>query len=291
MYELIQVSERCYYIQSPTKIGLIKTGDNKVCLIDSGNDKDAGKKIKRILEANGWKLDAVYNTHSHADHIGGNQYLQRQTGCRIYAHGRECAFSEYPVMEPAFLYGAFPPKELRHKFLMAQESDVQPLTDECLPEGMKMIALPGHSWDMVGFAVDDGTVYLADCLSSGQTLEKYQISFLVDVKAYLETLEAVQNMEGRVFIPAHAEPCGDIRPLAAKNIEKVYEIADAVTCLCGTPSSFESILRGLFEKYDLTMTFEQHALTGSTVRSYLSWLTEQGRLRPGIENNTLVWSA
>ena len=27
MYELVQVSERCYYIQSPAKIGLVKLGD------------------------------------------------------------------------------------------------------------------------------------------------------------------------------------------------------------------------------------------------------------------------
>ena len=45
MYELIQVSENNYYIQSPAKIGLIKVSDTEVCLIDSGNDKDAGKKV------------------------------------------------------------------------------------------------------------------------------------------------------------------------------------------------------------------------------------------------------
>ena len=39
MYELIQVSDRCYYIQSPAKIGLVRLGDTDVCLIDSGGDK------------------------------------------------------------------------------------------------------------------------------------------------------------------------------------------------------------------------------------------------------------
>ena len=43
MYELMQVSDNCYYIQSPAKIGLVKLNDKEVCLIDSGNDKDAGK--------------------------------------------------------------------------------------------------------------------------------------------------------------------------------------------------------------------------------------------------------
>ena len=89
MYELIQISDRSYYIQSPAKIGLVKLDDTNVCLIDSGNDKDAGRKVRQLLNASGWNLTAIYNTHSNADHIGGNKYLQGQTGCKIYAPGIE----------------------------------------------------------------------------------------------------------------------------------------------------------------------------------------------------------
>lgn len=145
MYELIQISENCSYIKSPAKIGLVKLSERKVCLIDSGNDKDAGRKVRQLLDANGWQLTAIYNTHSNADHIGGNKYLQGQTGCKIYAPGIECAFTRSPVLEPAFLYGGYPCKDLRHKFLMAQESSVEELTQECLPEGFEIIPLPGHS--------------------------------------------------------------------------------------------------------------------------------------------------
>ena len=80
MYELIQVSENNYYIQSPAKIGLVKLNENEVCLIDSGSDKDAGRKVRQILDKNNWKLKAIYVTHSNADHIGGCKYLQSQTG-------------------------------------------------------------------------------------------------------------------------------------------------------------------------------------------------------------------
>ena len=73
MYELIQISEQSYYIQSPAKIGLVKLNDTEVCLIDSGNDKDAGRRVRKILDTNGWTLKAIYNTHSNADHIGGNK--------------------------------------------------------------------------------------------------------------------------------------------------------------------------------------------------------------------------
>ena len=192
MYELVQIAENSYYIQSPAKIGLLKLNDTDVCLIDSGNDKEAGRKVRQILDANKWSLTAIYNTHSNADHIGGNQYLQKQTGCKIYAPGIECDFTRHPVLEPSFLYGGLPPKDLKHKFLMAQESDVEYLTDATLPEGFQLIHLPGHFFDMVGFRNADNVVYLADCLSSKETLEKYKIGFIYDVAAYLNTLEMVK---------------------------------------------------------------------------------------------------
>lgn len=289
MYELIQVSENNFYIQSPAKIGVIRVAPDRVCLIDSGNDKDAGKRVKRALDANGWKLDAIYNTHSHADHIGGNRYLQEQTGCRVYAPGIEADFTAHPVLEPSFLFGGNPPAELRHKFLMAQPSDVLPLTADVLPEGVEIVPLPGHSFDMVGFRTAEGVVYLADCLSSAETLEKYQIGFLVDPGKYIETLERVKRMDAELFVPAHAEPTRDIAPLAQVNIDKVNEIATRVLEICAAPTGFEAILKTLFDGYGLKMTFEQHALVDSTIRSYLSWLKDTGRLQAAFSDNTLLW--
>ena len=289
MYELIQVAENSYYIQSPAKIGLVKLNENEVCLIDTGNDKDAGKKIKKVLDANGWTLKAIYNTHSNADHIGGNQYLQKQTGCEIYAPGIECDFTNHPILEPAYLYGGCPPKDLRHKFLLAQESKAEYLNKDVLPEGIEIIELPGHFFDMVGFRTSDDVVYLADCLSSKETLDKYQISVLYDVESYLKTLEMVKNMKAKMFVPSHAEPTEDIRELVQYNIDKVYEIAEKIVDICKEPQSFEVILQKLFAEYNLKMTFEQHVLVGSTVRSYLAWLKDQGRLDIVFDNNMLLW--
>lgn len=289
MYELNHITGNSYYIQSPSKMGLVKLSDTDVCLIDSGNDKDAGRKVRQLLDANGWHLTAIYNTHSNADHIGGNRYLQGQTKCRIYAQGIECDITRHPVLEPAFLYGGFPPKDLRHKFLMAQESDAQELTPTVLPEGFELLQLPGHFFHMVGFRSPDDVVYLADCLSSRETLDKYQIGFLYDVAAYLDTLEKVKTMQAAAFVPAHAQVTEDIAPLAQYNIDKVHEIADHMVELCAEPVMFEELLKKLFDDYGLTLTFEQYVLVGSTVKSYLAWLKDTGRLTALFEDNRLLW--
>ena len=289
MYELIQVSGSSYYVQSPAKIGLVRLNDTDVCLIDSGSDKDAGRKARQLMEKNGWHLTAIYNTHSHADHIGGNRYLQSQTGCRLYAPGAECAVTRHTVLEPSMLYGGCPPKELRHKFLMAQESDAAYLTADVLPEGFRLLPLPGHCMDMVGFRTPDDVVYLADCVSSRETLEKYRIGYIYDVGAYLATLETVKAMTAKAFVPAHAEVTENIAPLAQYTIDTVQEVGDAITALCAAPQTFEELLKALFDRYGMVMTFEQYALVGATVRSYLTWLKETGRVTAEFADNRMLW--
>lgn len=287
MYELHQVGDNSFYIQAPAKIGIVRLNETDVCLIDSGNDKNAGRKVRQVLDENGWSLTAIYNTHSNADHIGGNRYLQQQTGCRIYARGIECDFTNHPILEPSFLYGGFPCKDLRHKFLLAQESIAEPM--DTLPDGLEMIELKGHFFDMVGFRTSDDVVYLADCLSSRETLEKYRISFIYDVGEYLETLEKVKTMQAKMFVPAHAEATEDIAPLAQANIDKVLETADKILDICSTPHTFENLLQRLFTEYGLQMNFEQYALVGSTVRSYLSWLKDAGRIDVQFTDNEMLW--
>lgn len=288
MYELIRAGERSYYIDCPAKIGLFEV-EGGVCLVDSGNDKDAGRKVRQILDKNGWKLLAILVTHSNADHIGGCQYLQKQTGCRVFAPGIEAAFTRSPVLEPAFLYGGFPPKPLRHKFLMAQPSPAEDVSAPGFPAGVDILPLPGHFFDMVGYRTADGTAYIADCLSSAATLEKYGVPFIYDVAAYLDTLRKLPELEAKLYVPAHAEAVEDIAPLAELNLRHAEALCESVLELCAEPLVFDELLKRVFDRWALQLTMEQYVLVGSTVKSILSWHLDAGRAEALIEENRLLW--
>ena len=249
--------------------------------------------MRQILEREEWSLHAIINTHSNADHIGGNKYLQQQTGCKIYAKGVEAAFTSHPQLEPAFLYGGYPFKDLRHKFLMAPESqvcDISAMAEDAALSELELIPLPGHFFEMIGVRTPDQTVFLADCLSSRATLDKYKVSFIYDVSSYLQTLDRVMEMDAPLFVPAHAEATDSIKDLAMYNKQCVHEIALKLLDICTTPQTFESVLKTVFDDYGLTMTFQQHVLVGSTIRSYLSWLKDEGRLTAYVEGNRMFWS-
>ena len=289
MYELIQVAPRTYYIDCPAKIGLYRISDTDVCLIDSGGDPDGAKKVLRHINDGGWTLRSVYVTHSHADHTGGCALLASRTGCEIYAPEGDLSFTRHPLHEPSLLYGGCPPKPLRNKFLMAKPSDAKPLSPECLPEGMDMICLDGHCPAMAAFRTPDGVWFLGDCLSSAEIIEKYHVNYLYDPRQYLESLETVKGLEGSCFIPAHAPVVEDIRPLAGRNIAKVYEIAALIRSLCKAPVGFEDVLKGVFDHFGLTMNWGQYVLVGSTIRGYLAWLLDDGQLNAVFDGNRMLW--
>lgn len=289
MYELNQVGAQSYYINCPAKIGIYKQNKTDVYLIDSGNDKDAGRKVRKILEENGWNLKGIINTHSNADHIGGNRYLQNQTDCKIFAKGIEAAFTNNPILEPAFLYGGYPCKDLRHKFLLAEKSNAVDISDSDFPKELEVIDLKGHFFDMIGIRTPDNTVFLADCISSEFTLEKYQISFIYDVSQYLNTLDKVEKLEANIFVPAHAQATEDIKELTQLNRNKVLEIADKIENALTTPMCFEALLKKIFDDYNLTMNFEQYVLVGSTIKSYLSYLKDNGKITAQFKDNQLLW--
>lgn len=289
MYELIQLSEHDYYVSGPTNIGIVKVNENDVVLIDSGGDKEPAKKVLKHLAANNWNLKAIYNTHSHADHIGGNKLLQERTGCKAYLCGVECTFTNVPSLETAVLYGGNPYKDLLNKFLLAEKSCAEELKEENVPEGWKIIHLPGHCYEMVGFITADGNAFIGDSVSSKLTIEKYGLTYLWDYKKCLESMEVLKTLKAKKFIPAHAEVCDDITELADYNINATNKVVDFILQTCSQPCSFEDLLQKIFIAYNMRMNPMQYVLIGSTVRSYISGLYAENKLAPECSDQMMYW--
>ncbi len=287
--ELIKVGEKTYYIKNPTNIGIYKIDDENVYLIDTGNDKDAGKKILKIVEEQGWKVKGIISTHSNADHIGGNKVIQDRVGCDIYAYNIEKSFSEYPILESSFLYGGYPFKDIRNKFLLAKESKVKKLESN-LPEGLEYFELKGHFFDMIGIKTSDNVYFLADSLFSEETITKYHLFFIYDVKEFLNTLEKLKDLKGSLYIPSHCEATDNILNLINLNKDKIQEISDKIYDICKTEVTFEEILKRIFDDYNLIMNANQYVLIGSTIRSYLSYLYDEGKITYQFKGNKMLWN-
>lgn len=286
--ELVKVGEKTYYIKNATNIGIYKIDDDNVYLIDTGNDKDAGKKILKIIDEQGWNVKGIITTHSNADHIGGNKIIQDRTNCIILAYNIEKSFTEYPILESSFLYGGFPFKDIRNKFLLAKESVVTSIENN-LPDGLKYFALKGHFFDMIGIKTSDNVYFIADSLFSEETITKYHLFFIYDVREFLNTLDYLNTLNGRLYIPSHCEATSDISSLIELNRNKVNEIMNKIYNACDKEMTFDSVLKCIFDEYKLVMNANQYVLVGSTIKSYLSYLNDENKLSYEFKDNKMVW--
>lgn len=291
MYELIQVSANDYYVDCPSRMGIVRTGEKDVVMIDSGNDASAAKKALRHIRENGWELKAVFNTHSHADHIGGNRYLQDNTGCPVYANGKECDFIRHPELEPHLLCGGYPAEELLNKFFLAKPSAAEQITEKDLPDGWSVIPLPGHSEDQIGFLTPDGTAYIGDALASAETLSKYAISYTFDIGSCLETIEKLKGTDASCFVPSHAEHLADIAPLCETNTRVMLEVGDRILSLLSDPITHDELMKKVFDVYEISMSIPQFCLIGTTIRSYIFWMRQQGKVKCFLQDNRILWQA
>lgn len=281
-----------WVIPGPTNIGIIET-TNGIYLIDSGNDKESGRKISKIITGKKWNLLGIINTHSNADHIGGNDYLQRMYNCKIFSSQTEKAFIESPKIEASFLWGGFPVKELNNKFFEAKASCVTDVINESstIDENFKILSLPGHFFEMLGIITTDNVCYLGDCIFGDSTLDKYKIPYIYDVDYFKKTIEKIKTIKMDYFVMSHGNIETDISTLAEKNTQIVNTIEAILINILAKKSSFEEILKDLCDQIGIDLNCGQYALIGNTIRSFLSYLYNNDKIQYEIINNRLLWAS
>ena len=290
MYRLIRLSENDYCVDSPAKMGIVKTAEDRCVLIDTGFGKEDGAFLYETASDLHLSVSAILNTHCHPDHAGGNGYLQETTGCPAYAKGIECAYARNPLLNTICLAGGFPVSALRDSSLFcAPASPGLPLTDDVLPEGFSVTDLSGHSHDQVGYLTKDGTFFLGDALASEYTLSRCGIYFLLDVAAELQTIERLRHVKAARFVPSHAGITEDITALCDQNEDHILKIKAELLAFCETPLTYETICKKFFDRHRLSYTQTFSSMAASALRSYLTWLSDTGLLEICYQDNYVLW--
>ena len=285
--ELIKLGDKTYYIKNNTNIGVYKLNDTDVVLIDSGLDESVSRKILRIINDNNWNIKYIINTHSHADHTGGNNFLQSRTNCKIYASEIECDITNHPIIEPIYLYGSYPFKELRNKFFEAKPSNCEKLVDI---DGLEYFTLTGHSFDMIGIKTSDNVYFIGDSLFDENTINKYHISYLNNVPKFINSLDKLSEING-LFVPSHGEVSDDINSLIKLNKDKTNEILNKILLICKDSVTLEDIVKDLFDTYSLQMNLTQYYLISSTVKAYLSYLIDEDKIEYEFISNKMYFKS
>ena len=264
-------------------------------IADTGLDESHARKLLRAIREAGLTPAAILNTHSHADHHGGNAFiLKRFPGLPVYAPPLEAAIIAHPILEPLYLYGALPPQELRSKFLLAPSSPAQPIAAGTHTLGgveVTLISVPGHAAEM--YAVQrGGLLYAADALFGQGTLAKHPLSFCADSAAQKTSAAGLLALPGvTLTVPGHGDPTDDLQRLVQANLDSLEAVTRAVlnACMEGAASTDELLVR-VCTRLELTMTGAGAVvLNRSVVAAHLSELLGAGQVVMRVQDNRLVF--
>ena len=289
MKELIQLAENTFYIQFYAKVGVYRLNDHEAVLIDSGNTPKDAQIILKLLDEAGLTPVMILNTHSHADHIGGNKTIQDATGCKIYNTMYENWIANNPEAEPVYLYGGHSQDHFEVKPFLAQPSRSELFTPEILPEGFDYYTQPGHSFSMIGIKTPDDVWFLADSLLSCKELNKYPLSFMFDVAGHLRTLDRLPSLTGKLFVPSHASATEDITELIAVNRQAVFDNVALICELTQEPATAEDIEKGFFDRYEIPFSISQYIFLGCTIKSYIAYMLDMNYIEPEPKDNRLYY--
>lgn len=288
MYDLHHLRGNTYYIDGPTNCGVYVLNDSlDVLLFDCGTDSD-GIKIYETLVKNNMHVKYLVFSHCHADHAGGFEYIYGKTHCKMIASKVERGFFRDPKLDIGFLYGGYPLDEYDGKLMHIDMNDEIYALDE-IPVGVEWFHLPGHHFGMIGIKTSDDVYFVADTLGSIDLVERAHILLIYDVKGYLSSLDFVESLDGKIVVPSHSEATTKIKPVVEFNRQTIYSIMDILLDYLKEEHNCVECTSYIFDYYKLKITYNKYMLILSTVRSYLSYLSNSKIIKNYFKNNRLVF--
>ncbi|MEA4925231.1 MAG: MBL fold metallo-hydrolase [Syntrophomonadaceae bacterium] len=275
--------------------GVYVFDDRRCLLIDSGPDQARAQQMLALLEVSGWLVYAIFNTHAHADHCGGNHFIQTVTGCRIYASAIEAAFINNPLLSPYAMYSAAPPQLLTGKFLMPGASRVTRIVEpgkiRIKRKPFAILDLAGHSLGQLGIITPDGVLFAGDSLIPREILRAHPFLYLADPGQQLNTLELLKKTPYRQLYLSHGGRTDDLTATLNANRELLDTIINNVSEIIAEPRSPEAIIREIIIRHRLPVNRNHYFRLSSSIAGVLSYLCNRRQARFWVEGNRLLYQA
>lgn len=295
--QLQHLHHNVYFLPGPSNVGLVVGEGQQALLIDTGAGKRSGRQLWHILEERNLRLVAIFNTHCHGDHVGGNAHLVERSGARVYAPAYDAVVMQYPIWGTLCMFGgADPLAEFRVPRFAPQPcaADVIVTEGELRLAGVtvQVVPLPGHTGSHTGYIVN-GTFFTGDTLAGEAELENTPFSYAYSITRQLQSLAKLRDYPCPYYVLGHGKVEREISVLIERSIAQIMDVLDFVKGHLATGCAEASdLLSVLCAHYGIGIrNVRQYYYWYPVLHSYLSHLSNSGQIRCKIEDNRLLWCA
>ena len=281
--EIVAIRPRVWLLPGSVNMGLVDCGAGLVA-IDTGLDKQAGKRLLRAAAELKLPLIAIINTHAHADHYGGNRTVLAESAATVYAPAGEAAVMRRP------LFAA-----LQNKFLLADPTivDVEFTPGDALDIGdvtFGTVSLPGHAHQQAGILVE-GVLFAADAYFDVEVVNKHGIPYLVDHAATVTSARKVVETAADWYIPGHGQATQHASPAVhhlLTRLEAVFEQVVRAADGCG----LDAVLATVCRRFELRPSAPgSHLLLRTPVAACLTRAIEEGTVAVVLQDGEMLFQS
>ncbi|MDE6719544.1 MAG: hypothetical protein K2J68_06780, partial [Treponemataceae bacterium] len=111
------------------------------------------------------------------------------------------------------------------------------------------------------------------------------------VKQFKLSLEKIGATKADFYVPSHGGVYEEISELVEFNLLSTISNEKSLERILKKPRTWEEVLKEFADENEIPLRLSQYTLVGSTVRSYLSYLYGEGRIKWHFENNFMLWKA
>ncbi|MEN2258514.1 MBL fold metallo-hydrolase [Paraclostridium benzoelyticum] len=288
-----------FYIRGGTNTGVYVFSDKSALIIDPGLPGVRPRNIIRDLEKEGITIKWMINTHEHNDHYGaGYQFKEKYPNLVNMSSFYSKLYIDNPILFSTYIVGGNT-NEFFDNILMSKnmknvsiDRTIKPGKLHINGEYIEIIDLKGHTAGSIGVLTKDKVLFLGDMLVGEELLYKFDLLFIFDVEAYLDSLDLLHTIDFEYAVLGHCKKELDkleTLDLVKKHRESVNKYLKQIRNIIKEPTSLESILKIILNENNLSYNYKEYHFFKSTLVGMISYLNKLGEIKYFIEDGDVLY--
>ena len=254
----------------------------RAVMIDSGLKHPDREGILALLEQEHIRVATLLTSHFHPDHVGNHTALKAAHGCAVYMTPFARIMSRDPSNLQAVGYETYTLRKARGPYSYCGPDQIIPEgAEEICVDGItfRLLWLPGHAVEQVGFITPDDVAYLSDTVLSDHVLQAVRLPYYTCLRLDLQTKELLKNLRCRRYILAHNGVCDALCDLIDRNIATAREKLRLVEAQAKDWCTLEQLCAAVMAHLKMDLNAEAKVIGGKrNIQVLVEYLVETERL-------------